>query len=132
VRVWDDQGDAAETTGDQGGKKATQPAPSPVVITSKPSTSRCPSVLTPDAMTTATLTMRPPSLTTLGRRVEPDVGMGPGVEGPGAKGLDLLVKLSGHARGLGLGEVLHPQGLDQAFDAPRRDPAHVALGHDLG
>jgi hypothetical protein len=42
-------------------KKASQPAPSTVVITLNPSISRCPSAFTPTAMTAAMLTMRPPS-----------------------------------------------------------------------
>ena len=44
-------------------KNAVQPAPSSVVMTSKPSDSRRPSLFTPVAMTTATFTTRPPSLT---------------------------------------------------------------------
>ena len=44
-------------------KKASQPAPSSLVTTSRPSTSRLPLALTPVAITTTTLTMRPPSRT---------------------------------------------------------------------
>ena len=44
-------------------KNAVQPAPSSVVNTSTPSTSRCPSTFTPVAMTHATFTIRPPSRT---------------------------------------------------------------------
>ena len=44
-------------------RNANQPAPSSVVITSKPRISRWPSALTPAAMTTATLTIRPVSRT---------------------------------------------------------------------
>lgn len=42
-------------------KNAFHQAPSSVVITSRPSTSRCPSPLTPTATTQATLTIRPAS-----------------------------------------------------------------------
>ena len=44
-------------------RNASQPAPSSVVITSRPRISRCPSRFTPTAMTTATLMIRPPSRT---------------------------------------------------------------------
>ena len=44
-------------------KKAVQPAPSSVVITSKPSHSCCPSLFTPVVMMAPVLTTRPPSLT---------------------------------------------------------------------
>ena len=41
----------------------SSPPPSSVVITSKPSDSRRPSLFTPVAITTATFTTRPPSCT---------------------------------------------------------------------
>lgn len=55
-----DELDAGESAADQAAQES-QPAPSSVVRTSLPRTSRCPSLLTAVPTTTAALTTRPPS-----------------------------------------------------------------------
>ena len=60
--------------------------------------------------------------------VEPQVGIGAIVEGPGAEGGDLLVEAPRHLRDLALGDALDAEGLHEAIDTARRDAAHVALG----
>ena len=65
----------------------------------------------------------------LGQRVDPHVGVGPGVEGPVAERVDHLVEARGHLRDLGLGDPLDAHGLDQAVHPAGRHARHVALGH---
>ena len=66
-------------------RKASQPAPSSLVITSKPSTSRWPSALTPTAMHDGDVDDAAALADLLGQRVEPHVGVGAGIQRPVAE-----------------------------------------------
>jgi hypothetical protein len=114
-------------------KKASQPAPSSLVVTWTPRISRCPSALIPgrhqavhrhDAAALADLE---------DQCVGGQEGEWPGVgEGSGAELLDVGVELLGHRRDLGLREPGDTQGLHQLVHPPRADPEQVAGGHHAG
>ena len=65
----------------------------------------------------------------LGQGVDGHIGVGPGVERPGAEGLHPGVQAAGHLRDLGLGDPVDAHGLHQAVHPPGRHPGHVGLGH---
>lgn len=52
-----------------------------------------------------------------------------GVEGSGAKRLDLLIEVLDHLRYLGLGKACHTEGFDEALNAPRRHAQQIAGRH---
>ena len=64
----------------------------------------------------------------LGQGVEPDVGVGTGVEGAVAEGAHRLVEGLGQLRDLGLGDPVDAHGLDHVVDPAGGDPFDVALG----
>jgi hypothetical protein len=63
-------------------------------------------------------------------RVEPDVGVGAGVEWTVAKLRDLLVEVLRELRDLGLGDPVDSHRLHEIVDATRRDAFDVGLADD--
>ena len=64
----------------------------------------------------------------LGQRVHPHIGVGAGVQRPGAERLDLRVQHLGHPGHLRLGDPGDAERLDQLVHPPGRDPEQVAGG----
>ena len=72
----------------------------------------------------------PPTLADLHRqRIDPQEGIGPGVQRPVAPGRHQLVQLGADPRHLGLGDALQPHRPGHVIDPPGRHPLHIAL-HD--
>ena len=73
----------------------------------------------------------PPVLTDLlGQRIQPQVGIGPAVQGTAEEGVDHGVQLGADARDLALGDALAAKRLHEVLDAAGGDALHVGLLHD--
>src|SRR2546427_8717933 len=86
--------------------------------TLSPSTSRWPSVFTPTATITATLTMRPASRVFTYVASIHRYGQSPS-NGPVEERTHALVELGAQAADLALGHTAHPERLDQVVHRPR-------------
>ena len=92
-----------------------------------PSTYRWPSALTPVAMTVATL-IYPATLSHLVEQgVQPEVDVGPGIEGAVAELGHLDVEALGQLGVLGLGYPVDAHQPDQVIDPPGRHTLDVGL-----
>lgn len=65
----------------------------------------------------------------LGLGVDPDVGVGTGVQRPGSEGLDCLIEALGHLGDLGAGYAFDAEGLHDGVDPAGGYALYVALGH---
>src|SRR5699024_5009036 len=100
------------------------------VATLSPRTSRCPSALTPVAMSTAALTTRPPSRTFIVNASAATNVNGPRglLEGAVAEVLDDLVQIGRHPRDLGLGQRVDPELAHELVHPSGGHAGEVAVG----
>ncbi len=128
VGVGDDELDAGQATGDQGTQEG-QPAGAvlgggdvqaeDLAVAVGVDADRDQRVHVDDAAALADL---------LGERVDPDERVRAGVQGPVAKGGDLLVQVLGHRADLGLRQLRHPEGLGELLHSAGGDTEQVGGG----
>lgn len=106
-------------------RKASQPAPSSAVATSMPRISRCPSALTPTAMSAWTLMIRPPSRTFWVSAPTQTNAYGPASRGRLRKAATCS---SSHRADLGLGQLGDAEGLGELLDPAGGDAEEVGGG----
>jgi hypothetical protein len=75
----------------------------------------------------------PPALADLHRqRIDPQEGIGAGVQGPVTPGIDQLIQLAADPRHLRLGDAVDAHRPGHVLDPPGRHSFHIALGHHRG